>query len=351
MSSMSEVTDRVMFGGVDTHKDTVHVAAVDQLGRHLADAEFATTSAGYGAALGWLAGHGTVEKVGIEGTGSYGAGIAAAFSRAGVAVVEVNRPDRATRRRLGKSDPVDAYAAAEAAASGRASATPKDHATIVESIRVLHLVRASAVKSRTVALNELASLIVTAPARLRETLTGLGDAETLARCAGYRPGTAVHDSTVATKTALRRLAARIDDLSTEITAADRELDTLTQAAAPTLRAQYGIGPETAATLLVAVGGNPNRMHSEAALAMLVGVAPLPASSGRTTRHRLNRGGNRQANRAVHIIALTRLRRDPRTRAYRDRRLAEGRTNKEAMRCLKRHIARQLYPLLRATLTT
>lgn len=351
MNSMAEVTDRVVFGGVDTHKDTVHVAAVDGLGRHLADAEFATTSAGYGAALGWLGGHGVVELVGVEGTGSYGAGIATAFSAADVAVVEVNRPDRATRRRVGKSDPIDAYAAAQAVASGRATATPKDHTTAVEALRVLGLVRTSAVRARTAAFNESAALIVTAPAGLRESLTGLTRTRKLTTCAGYRPGPDLTDPTTATKAALRRLAVRIGDLSAEIDAADRQLDTLTQATAPTLRDRLGVGPETAATLLVAVGGNPHRMRSEPALAMLCGAAPLPASSGRTIRHRLNRGGNRQANRALHVIALTRLRHDPATRAYRDRRTAQGRSKREVMRCHKRQIVRELYPILRDTLTT
>lgn len=351
MSSMAEVTGRVVFGGVDSHQDTVHVAAVDGLGRHLADAEFGTTRAEYGAALGWLSGHGVLELVGIEGTGSYGAGIATAFSTADVAVVEVNRPDRASRRRLGKSDPIDAYAAAQAVASGRATATPKDHTTAVEALRVLGLVRASAVKARTVAFNEFAALVVTAPARLRESLTGLTRTKKLAVCAGYRPGPDLVDPTTATKTALRRLAGRIGDLCTEIDAADRELDTLTQATAPALRARLGVGPETAATLLVAVGGNPHRMRSEPALAMLCGAAPLPASSGRTIRYRLNRGGNRQANRALHVIAVTRLRHDPATRAYRNHRIAKGRTQRDVMRCLKRQIVRELYPILRDTLTT
>ena len=346
MSSMAEV-----FGGIDTHKDTVHVAAVDPLGRHLTDAEFSTDRAGYAAALAWLSRHGVLGRVGIEGTGSYGAGIAAAFTAAGVDVVEVNRPDRATRRRLGKSDPIDAYAAAQAVVSGRATAVPKDHTTVVEAIRVIHGVRATAVKARTAALLELDAFVVTAPAPLREALTGLAGARRVTICASWRPGTDRADPTTATKTALRRLARRIQALTVEITDADHDLDSLTRAAAPQLRAILGVGPETAATVLIAAGANTDRISSEAALAMLFGVAPIPASSGRTHRHRLNRGGHRQANRALHMIALTRLRRDPRTRAYRDRRTAEGHTKKEIIRCLKRYIARELYPVLTAALTT
>ena len=351
MISIAEVPAGLVFGGVDTHKDTVHVAAVDAIGRRLADAEFPTTRVGYADALRWLRGHGDLAKVGIEGTGSYGAGIATEFAAASVEVVEVNRPDRAERRRAGKSDPIDAYAAATAAASGRASAIPKDRTAAVESLRVLWVVRAGAVKARTAALNEIDSLLVTAPAPLRESLTGLSKTRRVTVCATWRRGTNLGDPTVATKNALRRLARRVTDLDTEIADADTELAALTTTHAPHLRAVFGVGPETAATLLVAAGANPHRIATEPAMAMLFGAAPVPASSGRTTRHRLNRGGNRQANRALHTIALTRLRHDPRTRAYRDRHLANGHTKKDAMRSLKRYIARELYPILRATLTT
>jgi transposase len=351
MASIAEVEAGALFGGIDTHKDTVHVAVVDQLGRHLGDREFATTGAGYASALAWLNGHGDIARAGVEGTGSYGAGITAAFTRAGVPVVEVDRPDRAARRRLGKSDPIDAYAAARAAASGRSTAVPKDHTGVVESIRVLHLVRASAVKARTVAYNELDALVVTAAAELRESLAGVSGQARARVCARLRPGPDLSDPATATKTALRRLAQRIGLLDTEAADALKQLDELTTKIAPALLAMPGVGPETAATLLVAIGANPQRVGSEAALAMLFGVAPLPASSGRTTRHRLNRGGDRQANRALHVIALTRLRIDPRTRAYRDRKLAQSHTKKDVMRCLKRYITRELYPILRATLTT
>lgn len=351
MTSIADVNGKPVIGGVDTHKDTVHVGAVDPIGRRLADVEFPTTTAGYNDALSWLRARGPLAKVGIEGTGSYGAGIAAAFTAASVEVVEVNRPDRAERRRAGKSDPIDAYAAATAAASGRATAVPKDHTTAVESLRVLQLVRSSAVKARTAALNQLDSLIVTAAAPLRESLTGLSTTARLHMCAAWRPGTGLSDPTTATKVALRRLARRIGELTTEITTANTEIDTLTRAVAPQLRDVYGVGPDTAATLLIAAGANPHRIGTEPAMAMLFGAAPLPASSGRTTRHRLNRGGDRQANRALHTIAITRLGRDQRTQAFRDRQLANGHTKKDAIRSLKRYIARELYPILQATLTT
>ncbi|MGH8824717.1 MAG: IS110 family transposase [Jiangellaceae bacterium] len=338
-----------VFAGVDTHRDTHHVAVVDSLGRHLDDAQFATTPAGYAAALVFAAGFGPLAAAGVEGTGCYGAAFAAYLSGQGVAVVEVNRPDRATRRRSGKSDPLDAYAAAWAAASGRASAIPKAHTGIVEAIRVLHLTRRSAVKARTQTINQLKNLLVTAPAQLREQLRGLSTTALVDRCAGLRPSTDLTDPHTATKLALRRLARRHQQLSVEITDADTDLDTLTTTVTPRLRAQTGIGAEGAAKLLIAAGDNPDRMHSEAAYAHLCAAAPIPASSGRTDRHRLNRGGNRHANSALHTAALTRLQHCPRTRAYAARRTEQGLSPRDILRCLKRYIARELFPLLKADL--
>jgi transposase len=341
----------VVFMGVDTHLDTHHVAVVDSLGRPLGDEEVPATVAGYAAALRFAARHGELAAAGVEGTGSYGAGLAGFLTSAGISVVEVNRPDRAARRREGKSDPIDAYAAAQAAASGRAQAVPKTRSGIVEAIRAAHVTRRGAVKARTQALNQLKTLIVTAPAVLREQLRALRGQELIDVCARLRPGHDLTDPITATKTALRRLARRVQHLSEEITEADHDLDALTRQAAPRLRAQAGIGPDTAAKLLITAGDNPHRLRSEAAFAHLCGAAPIPASTGRTHRHRLNRGGDRQANNALHTITLTRQRSCPRTRNYTDRRTTQGLTPRDIRRCLKRHIAREIYPILKADLTT
>lgn len=292
--------------------------------------------------------------VGVEGTGSYGAGLARYLTAAGVRVVEVNRPDRAKRRQKGKSDPQDAINAAAAVQSGDATATPKAGTGIVEAIRVLRIVRAGAVKSRTVALNQLDSLIVTAPAALRATLTGLSTPARLARCAALRPGTDLADPIHATKTALRHLARRIHHLTDEIQQAHTHLHTLTRAAAPRTLARLGVGPDCAAQLLTTAGDNPDRLNSEAAFAHLCGVAPIQASSGRTTKHRLNPAGDRHANAALHRIIIVRLRHCPRTRAYMQKRTAQGLSKRDTIRCLKRYAAREIYTALRAdfaTLTT
>lgn len=338
-------------GGVDTHKDTHVAAAKDALGRVLGTRAFPATTAGFTALRSWLAGFGTLVAVGVEGTGCYGAGLARYLSAAGVRVLEVNRPDRAKRRQKGKSDPQDAINAAAAVQSGDAAATPKAGIGIVEAIRVLRTVRASAVKSRTVALNQLDSLIITAPAALRESLTGLNATALLSRCAGLRPGTDLTDPTHASKTALRRLAHRIQQLSEEISQADTDLRTLTTQAAPRTLALLGVGPDTAAQLLTTAGDNPDRLHSEAAFAHLCGVAPIQASSGRTDKHRLNRGGDRQANTALYRIAIVRLRYCPHTRAYLARRTTQGLSKRDIIRCLKRYIARQIYNAIRADFAT
>ena len=333
-------------GGVDTHGETHHAAVVDQVGRQVADAEFPTTPAGYRALLAWLRAQGPlVEQVGVEGTGAYGAALCRYLRGQGVVIVEVDRPDRKTRRAKGKSDPIDAYAAARAALSGQASGTPKTRDGKVEAIRVLRTARGSAVKARTQAINQLKGLLVTAPAELREQLRPLDSAALVGSCARLRPGTDLTDPANAVKTALRRLATRIHALNAEITDADRELAPLVSAAAPGLVALMGIGPEVAGQLLVTAGDNPDRLRSEAAFAHLCGVAPLPASSGRTDRHRLNRGGDRAANCALYRIVVSRLRHDPSTRAYAERRTKQGLSKPEIIRCLKRYVAREIYHAL------
>lgn len=336
-------------GGVDTHKDTHVAAAKDELGRVLGTQAFPTTAAGYAALLKWLRGWGPVTAVGVEGTGSYGAGLARYLTAQNMRVVEVNRPDRAKRRQKGKSDPQDAINAAAAVQSGDATAIPKAGIGVVEAIRVLRTVRASAVKSRTVALNQLKSLIITAPTALRETLTGLTSTTLVSRSALLRPGHDLTDPTHATKTALRRLARRVQLLTTEITEADTELHALTTQAAPRTLARFGVGPDTAAQLLTTAGDNPHRLVSAAAFAHLCGTAPINASSGRITRHRLNRGGDRDANAALYRIVIVRLRYCEQTQAYLAKRTAQGLSKRDTIRCLKRYVAREIYNTIRTDL--
>src|SRR3954454_1059353 len=337
-----------VFGGVDTHSDTHHAAVIDPLGRHLDDQAFPTTSQGYRALLEWLRSHGQVAAVGVEGTGSYGTQLARVLTAAGLTVFDVNRPDRRLRRQHGKSDPVDAYAAAQAAASGRATIAPKAHDRAAESLRVMHNARASAVKARTQTINQIRSVMTTAPDTLRAQLRNLAAADLIATCARLRPNSDLVSPTAAAKFTLRRLARRYQELDREISEYDSELSMLAALAAPGLLAIHGVGPETAAGLLAAVGDNPERLRSEAAFAHLCGVAPIPASSGRRDRHRLNRGGNRSANAALYRIAVVRMQRDRRTREYVARRTAQGLQKKDIIRCLKRYIAREVFKALTCT---
>lgn len=344
--------------GVDTH-DQVHVAAViDQLGREVGHAQFDTTGRGLQQLLGWVRQQGDVGRVGVEGTGMYGAGLARALAGTGLDVVEVDRPDRKARRFQGKSDPLDAYAAARAAASGRAATTPKARDGQVEMIRQLQVAKHSATKAKAIAWNQLHALVKTAPTDLRDHLRGLKGAALLDTCVRLRaargpapahgphakrrrPGT-LTDPTAACKRTLSVLARRIRTLEEEIKDLDDDLRPLVQTAAPTLLSLQGVGLDVAARLLVTVGDNPDRLRSDAAFAHLCGVAPIPASSGKTNRHRLNRGGDRSANHALWRMAMVRLRYDERTKAYKARRAAEQKTDKEIIRCLKRYIAREVY---------
>jgi transposase len=346
---------RQVAGGVDTHADTHHAAAVDRLGGILGDREFPATPAGYQALLQWLRSFGRLLGVGVEGTGSYGAGLNRYLTAAKVRVVEVNRPDRTARRAKGKSDPLDAIAAARAVVSGTATGTPKTRNGPVESIRVLTVARDGAVKARTAAINQFTAILVTAPDELRTELDPLSKAAKIRACATATLDLDdlddVPDATHATRVALYWVARRIQALDAEIKQADKHLAAAVTTTAPALTALFGVGPDSAARLLITAGDNPDRLDSESSLAHLCGVAPLPASSGkRSNRHRLNRGGDRQANKALYTITLSRLRYDQRTRDYAARRTNQGLTKREIIRCLKRYIAREIYTALLADYT-
>ncbi len=343
------MTDHTTYvtGGIDTHRDEHVAAALDQRGGQLGLESFPATTAGYRDLLVWLQGLGVVERVGVEGTGCYGAGISRHLQAQGVGVVEVDRPNRQLRRRAGKSDPVDAVAAARAAQSGVATAVAKTGDGDVEKLRALRIARASARHSRVKAINQLRALVVTAPDQLRAELTGLTAITLPVRCARFR----VADPTTdlgALKYAMRSLARQAVTLRAEIKDLDAIITTLLDRTAPRLLARHGVGPDSAAVLLIAAGDNPDRLRSEAAFARLCGAAPLEASSGPTVRHRLSRAGNRQANAALHSIVLVRMVSDPDTRAYVTRRRAQGRTSLEIMRCLKRFVAREIYHQLAPT---
>jgi transposase len=332
--------------GADTHKD-IHVAvALDGLGRRLGTLSVPAIPAGYENLVNWARGFGPLERAGVEGTGSFGAGLTRFLQEAeGTKVFEVIRPKRRDQYRSGKSDPIDAEAAARSVLAGTAIGQPKDADGEVEMIRTLRITRRSALKARAQAANQIQALLVTAPEGLKSELCELSTARLIEKASRLRPGATLSDVEAATKFALRSVARRYQHLSKEISELDERLNRLVSEVAPQLVAVEGIGTDTAASLLIAAGDNPERLKNEAAFAHLCGAAPIPASSGKSVRHRLNRHGNRDANRALYVIALCRMSREERTRTYVAKRTAEGKTKKEIIRCLKRYIAREVYRIL------
>jgi transposase len=334
--------------GVDTHLD-IHVGVIiSGYGKFLDSLSIETNKVGYQTLLKWAQSFGLLQRAGIEGTGTYGAGLAKFLAGQGIEVFEINRPDRSIRHFRGKSDPTDAESAARTLLSGKACAIPKLQSGAAEAMRIISVARRSAVKARTQTINQLRGLLISAPDNIRTKLWDSKTTECVKNCAQLRTlGESKWLITLATT--LRLLAKRWLYLSAELKELDKTLKDLTARAAKRLRQQFGVGPQTAATLLAVAGDNPERLHSEAALAALCGVNPLEASSGKTVRHRLNRGGNRAANNALWTIAMVRMRSDPRTQVYVSRRTAEGKSPKEIHRCLKRYIIRELYPLILADL--
>jgi transposase len=331
---MMTSTERRVTGGVDTHDDVHVAAALDSFtGRELGTESFPTTPEGYRALRCWLQGFGIVDRVGVESTGSWGVGLTRHLRATDLEVIEVDRPDRKARRHDGRSDPTDAISAARAVLSGRASAIPKTRDGAVEAIRTLEIVYHAATRDRTRAINQFKALIVTAPDGLRQRLRGgLSLATQLSRARRFADN---HPDPVEREArfALRELSLRIAFLNDHNRRLEARITTLVAAHAPALLGIFGVGPHGAAQLLAAAGDNPQRLRSEAAFAKLCGVCPLPASSGKTTRHRLNRGGDRRANNALFHIALVRMRYDQRTRTYVERRTAQGKSYYEILRCL------------------
>ncbi|ANY84304.1 transposase (plasmid) [Microvirga ossetica] len=331
--------------GIDTHKEAHAAVAINGLGARLGAMTLLVSSRGYHEMESWAQSLGPVRAFGIEGTGSYGAGLARFLQERGHNVIEVNRPNRQIRHQHGKNDPLDAENAARAVLSGQARAAPKSGTSSVEMIRHLKVARDTAVKSRTQAMVTLKTIIVNAPAALRESLDGLTGKMTLIRhLAALRPG-AMTSPTASAKATLRALARRWLMLDAEIKSHDADLDALTTACAPTLKEAHGMSTGTAAEMLILVGDNPERIRSEAAFAKLCGACPIPASSGKTSRHRLNRGGHRQANAALYRVVIIRMRSHPPTLDYVRRRTAEGKGKMEIIRCLKRFVAREIFGYL------
>lgn len=345
MSMQQVPPHRRVIVGVDPHK-YIHVAvAIDDLGSILDSRSFAADSSGYLQLIDWAVGFGGKATFGIEGTGSYGAGLASAVRRRDIGTIEVVRTDRRDRRLRGKSDTIDAENAARAVLAGQAKAVPKSHDGMVEMIRQVKVAKDVAVKARTAAMISLKQVIVNAPGELREELQPLTKMALINKCAGLRPGR-VETITAATKHTLRAIARRWQMLNAEINDHEKVLARLTAEAAPDLSAAFAVGPDTAAEMLIVVGDNPDRVRSEAAFAKLCGVAPIPASSGMTNRHRLNRGGHRQANAALYRVVIVRMQHHQPTKVYVARRTAEGKTKSEIIRCLKRLLARELWAAMR-----
>ena len=335
----------LVVAGVDTHKDTHYAAVITVTGEHIGAAEFPATDAGYRALTGFITCHGALLRTGVEGTNSYGAGLTRHLHNVGIEVVEVIRPARQVRRMRGKSDPLDAYTAAHTALANNDTVTAKTSNGTVEAIRVTNAARRSALKARTEVIVQLKSLIVTAPEAVRDEYRNLTTGALIPKLSGSRGRAGDDEIEAHTRSALKRLAIRYQQLNEEITTYDTDLAQLVGVINPALVQTKGIATITAAQLLITAGDNPERLRSEAAFAMLCGAAPLPASSGKTTRHRLNRGGDRAANSALHKIAIVRMATDPETRNYVTRRTAEGKTKKDILRCLKRAIAREVFHLI------
>lgn len=332
-----------MFAGIDTHADTHHVALLDHDGRPLADRSFNTDPAGLDQLDQFLTSHGHPTRIGIEGTNSYGKPLSHLLHADGHTIIEVNRPNRTERRQHGKSDPADAYAAAHAVRTNRATTPPKLTTGAIEGLRLNRNLRASAIKARTHTTNEIRAALRTGPTELAHlnNLTLHTMMKTLSRLRRSPTG---EDTVNYTKAALATLAQRWLYLTADITAADNTITRIINQIAPELIAIDCVGPHTAAQLLITAGSNPDRLTTEAQFARLTGVAPIPASSGKTRRHRLHRGGDRQANNALWRIAFNRRQHHPATRAYYERRKTEL-TDREILRCLKRYIARELFPTL------
>jgi len=338
---------RHVVGGVDTHRDSNVAAVVDMNGGVLGVESFPTSAAGHRCLSSWMSRFGTIERVGIEGTGAYGAGVARHFLAAGVVVIEVDRPDRQKRRKHGKSDQLDAVEAARGALSGRCEGRAKSGDAHAEALRALLVAKRSARSTRIRTIVQLRHLMFTAPDELRSKLGALSATQLVNQAAKLRPRPGADIALHGVKTTAVILARRVHALDDELAVLDEQIGLLVKAAAPELLNIFGVGADTAAVLLVTAGDNPERITSEAKWAMLCGIAPIPATTGLIKdQFRLNNAGNRHANNAIWRIVITRLgQHEPRTVAYMNRRLAEGKSKRYIIRCLKRYVAREVFRAL------
>lgn len=343
MASEPDPSNEIIVG-VDTHADQHTAAAVNAIGQIIATIEIPTTRQGFEKLLCWANQFGCFERAGVEGCGSYGAGLARFLSEAGVTVIEVDRPNRQRRRRRGKSDLTDAESAARAVLAGEATTIPKDTTGKVETVRILHLTRRSAVKAKTQAGNQMRDIILTAPEELRSQLRSKTTTMRVKACAKWRLGP-VTDPSSAARRCLRDLARRWIGLNEEIKRLEADLTRLLSELVPNLLAQVGVGIDVAAKLVVAAGENPERLATEAAFSALCGASPVEASSGKHTSHRLSRGGNRQANNALHTVVMHRSRTCDETKTYIAKRRSEGKTDRAIRRCLKRALARRFHRII------
>lgn len=346
MMKSKQTKTAFVVGGVDTHKD-IHVAAVvDEHDRVMGSAFFSTTRSGYQQMLKWMNNFGVVSRVGVECTGTYGAGLVRYLLQMKVEVLEVTAPDKMERRKRGKSDTIDAESAAHAAFSLIRTVTPKTRNGMIESLRVLKTCRKSAITARKIALQMIQTNIVSAPDKLREQLRKMTRMQLIRTLASWQPDPRKYRNIEdAYRIALNSLAQRYLELHNEIAGLNSMMISIVDEVAPELIKRRGIGYESATQFLITAGDNPTRLRSEAGFAALCGVSPVPASSGKTNRYRLNRGGDRAANSALHIVALTRLRTDERTQEYVTKKITEGHTKLEAIRCIKRYISREVYKLI------
>ncbi len=341
---MAVAAEKLLTLGVDTHLDKHVSVLINNLGQIVSTSEFETTITGYQCLLRWCKSFGELQKAGVEGTGTYGAGLYRFLDQQNIPVFEVTRPNRIKRRQKGKSDTLDAENAARAALSGEAQAIPKKQTGVVEALRYIVVTRRSAVKGKTQAINQIRALLVTSPDDVRKQLLHHSTRECIEACESI-DSLGASPLLEALTVSLKMLASRWIAFNEELKQLDKQLKTLSAKAAPRLLEQFGIGPLVAATLLITAGDNPERLKNEASFAALCGVSPKEASSGKVVRHRLNRGGAREANNALWTVSLIRMRSDPRTRQYIEKRTAEGRTEREIQRCLKRYIAREVFPIM------
>ena len=336
--------------GVDTHLDNHVAVLVNNLGQVVDTQEFPVCISGYEKLFKWCQSFGQLKQAGLEGTGTYGAGLCKYLEQQQVSVYEVNRPNRARRRLRGKSDPTDAENAARSVLANESTALPKSHDGVVEAMRYLVVARKSSVKSKTQSINQIRALLVTAPSHIREKCYVPSTRQCIESCKRLKQ----EENNLLVNTLvsmLNLLAERWQLLSLELKQIDKQLKALTSLSASTLLDQYGVGSYVAATLMVAAGDNPERLKKESSFAALCGVTPLEASSGKKRRHRLNRGGSRDANNALWTVTMIRMRNDPRTKNYVAKRSAEGKSHKEIQRCLKRYIARELFPIIISDLSS